>query len=409
MVQLAPNIDIVGGIVGGVIIGISASIYLYTTGKITGVSGITRGTFGLNPNNEDKTFNWSYFAGLFSAGLIFATVLPKQFGAYDQIDFAALILGGILTGFGTSLGNGCTSGHGLCGISRRSPRSITAACTFVGVAAISAYMCRRQFILRPLFYSNNTAYLSNENTFDSFKEVILSWLPTIVLLFVSYILFRVELRLLGQKQPNLPKENQKETEIESDTSSERNSSLNVSYDLSIKISVESSQSRASSSESTTKISSRPFDSTQIKTHGITYLCALVFGIGLVYSGMCDPERRVMMFLDFSGGKGWDPTLMFMITFITFHLFKKYDPPVLLDKSKTVGSSLKMGFVQENMKIDSRLLIGASLFGIGWGMCGVCPGPGIVSLGATKRFAAVFMPSLIFGMVIFESLVYKKYL
>jgi uncharacterized membrane protein YedE/YeeE len=125
--------------------------------------------------------------------------------------------------------------------------------------------------------------------------------------------------------------------------------------------------------------------------------------------MCDPQR-VVRFLDFSSSQGWDPTLMAVlgcgvtVTAISFHLIKHFKPDAVLDpigecsKPVNVGACLKMGFVPENTKIDWKLLAGSAIFGIGWGLGGVCPGPGLVSLGATEYAAGVFIPSMIAGMV-----------
>lgn len=112
---------------------------------------------------------------------------------------------------------------------------------------------------------------------------------------------------------------------------------------------------------------------------IYFICGTVFGFGLIISGMSNPEK-VLNFLDIFGN--WDPSLMFvMIGAISISAIYFY-----INKQKTIQSS-----------IDKKLIIGSSLFGIGWGLVGICPGPAMVVLGTANTQGSVFFLALLFGM------------
>ena len=129
-----------GAILGGALIGISALILLWGNGRIAGLSGILGAILSRDTGNT----GWRI---LFAMGLI-AGVFVYRFagGALQDIEITSslpvLLLGGGLVGFGSSLGSGCTSGHGVCGLGRRSGRSLAATLTFMGVAGVTVYMTR---------------------------------------------------------------------------------------------------------------------------------------------------------------------------------------------------------------------------------------------------------------------------
>ncbi len=131
------NFTPIASLIGGILIGLSASAMLLVEGKIAGISGIFAGI--LKPLKGDVLWKSCFVAGLLAGGLLLRIFLP---GAYDfgiLRPYGALIAAGLLVGFGTRLGNGCTSGHGVCGISRLSPRSMVATVTFIASGAIVVY------------------------------------------------------------------------------------------------------------------------------------------------------------------------------------------------------------------------------------------------------------------------------
>lgn len=124
---------------GGALIGLSASLMLFCNGRVTGISGIVYGFFRKKPG--DTAWRFYFVGGLVLGGIVLRLFRPESFGANDLPMNWTIVLAGLLVGFGTTLGGGCTSGHGVCGISRLSPRSIVATLLFIGsgVLAVSAY------------------------------------------------------------------------------------------------------------------------------------------------------------------------------------------------------------------------------------------------------------------------------
>jgi uncharacterized protein len=129
------------GAVGGALIGLAAIILMAAAGRIMGATGIFRGLLTVK---FDDAFQWRV---IFIVGLLLGTAWASLFtGAAHNISFVSnnslIVIGGLLVGAGTTLSNGCTSGHGICGISRFSLRSIAATCVFVLFAIITVFVLR---------------------------------------------------------------------------------------------------------------------------------------------------------------------------------------------------------------------------------------------------------------------------
>ena len=116
-------------LIGGILIGLSSSTMLGGIGRIAGISGILGGSLKL-PAKEDF-WRISFLIGLVSGGLIMMMLQPQLFNYDFSFNYSLYILGGVLVGFGTRLGGGCTSGHGVCGMARLAKRSFFATCTFI--------------------------------------------------------------------------------------------------------------------------------------------------------------------------------------------------------------------------------------------------------------------------------------
>ena len=135
--------------------------------------------------------------------------------------------------------------------------------------------------------------------------------------------------------------------------------------------------------------------TRTTTHRLSeFIVGLLFGWGLLISGMTDPGK-VIGFLDLTGS--WDPSLAMVmggaiaVGFFAFGTAKKRT-------SNFLGGALHL---PTSSDIDKRLILGALLFGAGWGLAGFCPGPGIVSMAAGQPKAAVFVVAMLAGMLVFE--------
>ena len=135
-------VNVGSALAGGALIGSAALILYATLGRIAGISGISYGLLW----GERSEFGWrlTFIAGLLAGGwLAVATVGFQALGLGSSLTPVWLVaLAGVLVGFGTRLGNGCTSGHGVCGLARLSPRSLTAVAVFMAMGMLTATLLR---------------------------------------------------------------------------------------------------------------------------------------------------------------------------------------------------------------------------------------------------------------------------
>lgn len=139
---------IIPGLLGGLLIGLAAVLLLWSNGRIAGISGILNGA--VSPGTVDRAWRWVFLLGLLAGGFayqwlagagllgeLFTTIAPRT-----NMPTWLLLLGGLIVGFGTRMGGGCTSGHGVCGMARFSLRSVVATCTFMLVGMLSVALLR---------------------------------------------------------------------------------------------------------------------------------------------------------------------------------------------------------------------------------------------------------------------------
>jgi uncharacterized membrane protein YedE/YeeE len=130
-------------LLGGVLIGLSAVGLLLFNGRIAGVSGIVGGL--LQRFNPDSLWKAAFVGGLLVGGAVMAALQPEAFANTLTRSSGALVIAGLLVGFGARLGSGCTSGHGVCGMSRFSIRSTIATVTFMSAGAVMVVLVGRVF------------------------------------------------------------------------------------------------------------------------------------------------------------------------------------------------------------------------------------------------------------------------
>lgn len=126
-------------LLGGVLIGSAAVLLMAGLGRIAGVSGIARHVLG---TRKDRGWRLAFLVGLLCAALAWQLVRGDVGLGVPQASMPVLLLAGLLVGVGTALGGGCTSGHGVCGIARLSPRSIVATAVFMGFGFMTVYVFR---------------------------------------------------------------------------------------------------------------------------------------------------------------------------------------------------------------------------------------------------------------------------
>jgi uncharacterized membrane protein YedE/YeeE len=127
---------------------------------------------------------------------------------------------------------------------------------------------------------------------------------------------------------------------------------------------------------------------------LAFLCGILFGIGLLVSGMTDPAK-VIAFLDIAGA--WDPSLILVM--ITAVLVALVPMQMAQRRTKTILGE-KIAFPTTS-GITGKLILGSAIFGVGWGMTGLCPGPSLASLGASTWQEWLFFGSMVTGMIAFE--------
>ena len=129
-------------LIGGMLIGLAAAMFALLNGRVAGISGVLGGLF--NPTRGDIGWRVAFVGGLVVASLVyglFATLPAVQIDA----SYVALVVAGLLVGVGTRYGYGCTSGHGVCGLSRLSPRSLVATLAFMGAGFVTVFVLRHLF------------------------------------------------------------------------------------------------------------------------------------------------------------------------------------------------------------------------------------------------------------------------
>lgn len=137
--------DWINGLIGGGIIGVSVSLMLLLNGRVTGISGIINGI--LTPAKGDTAWRVLFVLGLLTGGLAVSAFNPTTFSGQLATENWTIVVAGLLVGFGTILGSGCTSGHGVCGLSRLSPRSLVATMTFIAAGVAAVYVFRNLGVL----------------------------------------------------------------------------------------------------------------------------------------------------------------------------------------------------------------------------------------------------------------------
>lgn len=132
-------------LLGGIILGLASAIFILFNGRILGISGILGGLLTLKPS--EAGWRVAFMLGMLAAPATLSWVVPPDLLSAPRIDasYALVVIAGLLVGFGTRLGSGCTSGHGVCGLSRLSPRSLVATGSFMAAGFAMVYVMRHLF------------------------------------------------------------------------------------------------------------------------------------------------------------------------------------------------------------------------------------------------------------------------
>jgi uncharacterized membrane protein YedE/YeeE len=374
------------GIAGGVMISLVTLCFTYGSGNLIGVSGILHGI--IRPWSKEFIPWKSFFiAGVLIAGSSGYAILSLDatsrearntvFGP-DQSNqpLWVCLLSGICVGFGASMSNGCTSGHGLVGVSRLSPRSIVATGTFFCTGIITASLTLSSFGA-PIFHGE---------TPPSFTLGSLYVIPLVAVLVFHVIM--VSLFSKSHIQTICPP------------------------DFSMWITI---------------------CKTSWHIQLFSLLMGFLFGVALLLTGMCNPDI-IAGFLNF-GSSQWNPQLLLvcvgcMIPNVIgfYYVAHLQQPPYLVvatvspaadstaKATTTTTTGTGTGTTKnlcdiiaygpkhpKNNKIEWRLIVGAIIFGFGWSLSGICPGPGLINYATGRDYYGVLVPSMIFGMQIHDGM------
>lgn len=328
------------GLLGGSLIGLSAATLLLGNGDILGCSGIVNSVI-LNPIDavREQKKNWKIIllsSFCFTAN-IFASAIGGRGGkesiSMPVLSSAGYTIGGFLVGLGTKLGNGCTSGHGICGLARLSKRSIVAVCTFMITGILTASTLSYG---NKLLHNENALYETFHPT-ESTKQVTLA---------VNTFLAIATLSLLRKRS--------KTAEMKKVTPQD------------------------------VKSQERDFST---KKGPVAIIAGSMFALGLEISGMTKPHK-IVGFLNLRGLSNgmWDWTLMcvmgggLIVSAMGYQMVKGYNLfehtmtlscPIMSSNEKSEDGGFN---IPTNKVVDAPLILGAGLFGIGWAVGRLCPAP-----------------------------------
>jgi uncharacterized membrane protein YedE/YeeE len=133
------HVDVLPPLVGGAVMGAAASLFLWTHGRAAGIAGLYGGAL---ERVSDRTIRLAFIAGLVASGVVVRWLAPATLPGGGNTSLGVVLLAGLLVGFGARLGSGCTSGHGICGVSRLSRRAIAATAVFMIMGVLTACVAR---------------------------------------------------------------------------------------------------------------------------------------------------------------------------------------------------------------------------------------------------------------------------
>lgn len=324
------------------------------------------------------------------------------------VSMAGYLLGGFFVGFGTRLGNGCTTGHGICGMARLSKRSFSAVATFMVSAIATANLVAPDNAALAKY----TAFLRTDKPFELFNRWIGVGVIAPIVVASGYALYNLHkaYRLISddesEKKPveGVVEEGEVQEADYNDTekttlpkADENYDSLEVEPKFTSKKKMPNRQERVNIMDGVSKL--KP-----------AAVAGLTFSTGLALSGMVKPSK-ILGFLNlFLFEKGtWDPTLLMVmaggsvVSWISYQFVSGYG--IIRNSYAMECPRRSSSFViPTNKNIDAQLIVGSMFFGIGWGTAGLCPGPAMfLAASGAVPILAYWWPTFFLGAYVAQKL------
>jgi len=373
---------------GGALIGLAAALLLGGSGQTLGVSSVVGGL--VRDGVTSAPWRAALVAGMLLAGGVVTAAFPADavFGPPLALHWVASLVGGVAVGLGTRLGSGCTSGHGVCGLPRGSPRSLAAVCVFMGAGVLAAGLSRAPFARAGAYPGGDGAGGALVGRFY-------------VLPMIGALLAAAALQRLRRAPPPAP--------------------AGAAAAAVAPAPADAAAEPAARAPPAPPPPPPPGLAARLAGQAYVFAVGLLFGLALALSGMADP-LKVLRFLDFAGDDGWDPQLGFVMAAAVCVnlpasqlLARRHGaaaPPLFAPVAAgggggkhppTFAKLLPLWTAADNMRFDGPLLCGAALFGLGWGLVGVCPGPGIVAFASgTSGHFSIVAAGAVLGMALYEA-------
>ncbi|GLC36551.1 hypothetical protein PLESTM_000459200 [Pleodorina starrii] len=325
-------------VLGGLLLGIATAGKLLSTGRVLGISGAVKGLV----TGDLAAWRFTFLLGMGLGSVALAGLLPGAFEVLPQsFPIWRAALAGLLVGFGSALGNGCTSGHGICGSARLSPRSFAYTATFMGAGMLTATLTGSAAAIgvAPL-----PAALAMPTAVEAQLAVTVAAGGV-----AAFAALAAAQRLSSRADAAGP------SRAEQQQQQQQSAGLEL---------------------------------------GAEALAGFIFALGLGLSGMTRPSK-VAGFLTL-GVPSWDASLPFvmggavvvaMIAFQGVMRFRIMQKPLFCPRFQIPSSNL----------IDARLLAGGVLFGAGWGLAGMCPGPALVAALTGDPHVLAYLGAMVAGM------------
>ncbi|CAJ1936029.1 unnamed protein product [Cylindrotheca closterium] len=413
------------GALGGALIGGSAAILLLFCGEILGASGLVSST-GLYPRKAltDPGVAWKLF--LIAIFMLVSNVVLAQFFHEDNrlfndpsipiVSMAGYLIGGFFVGFGTRLGNGCTTGHGICGMARLSKRSFSAVATFM----LSAIATANVVAPDNKALAEYTAFLRTDQSFELFNQGIGLAVVVPIVLAAAYALFNLrrsyQLISTDAEAKVAPVEGSTELHVvhhHDEEAADPTKQQEASADTTEQI---ASDSVVEVEPKFTANKKMPNRNERVNImDGVSKLkpaamAGVTFSTGLALSGMVKPSKIIGFLNLFLLEKGtWDPTLIMVMaggSIVSWISYQFVSGHGIVQNSYAMECPRRSsGFsIPTNKNIDGQLLIGSLCFGIGWGVAGLCPGPAMfLAASGTIPILAFWWPTFFLGALLAQKI------